>query len=162
MSPPIPRQRIDETDIALGARIRVRRNELKISQEALGEALGISYQQIQKYERGADRVSVSTLIKIAKRLDCTVAALIGEEPGTVEDTIAPRLAIPGALNLLEIYSKIGNPSTRRRLLDLLTDLASDALNAEPPTPQSMPWRRGIKKNGAASVTSRSRRGRRTA
>jgi transcriptional regulator with XRE-family HTH domain len=145
LPPGVPRKRIDETDIALGARIRLRRNELKLSQGALGEALGITYQQIQKYERGADRVSASMLVKIARQLDCTAASLIGEEPGAIDDSVAPRLAIPGAMALLEIYSKIENPGTRRRLLDLLTDLASEALSKETPPAEPMPWRRGIKK-----------------
>lgn len=160
MPQPSQRFRIDETDIALGARIRVRRNELKLTQETLAEALGVTYQQVQKYERGIDRISVSMLIKIARRLDCTVAALIGEQPGSVDDALAPRLAVPGALELLDIYSRIGSSSTRRRLLDLLSDLAADSPMAEDRTPKPAPWRRGIKRNGTSEAkTTRPRRAR---
>ncbi len=163
MPQPTQRYRIDETDIALGARIRVRRNELKLTQETLAEALGVTYQQVQKYERGIDRISVSMLIKIARRLGCTVASLIGEEPGAVADSVAPRLAVPGALDLLEIYSKIGNASTRRRLLDLLTDLAQGSPPREDRTPKPVLWRRGIKRDPApAAAKPRSRRARPTA
>jgi transcriptional regulator with XRE-family HTH domain len=154
---PSQRYRIDETDIALGARIRVRRNELKLTQEMLAEALGVTYQQVQKYERGIDRISVSMLIKIARRLDCTVAALIGEQPGSIDDTLAPRLAIPGARELLEIYARIGSATTRRRLLDLLSDLAADQPPVEDKTPKPAPWRRGIKRNNTAAAKPRSRR-----
>ena len=147
--------RIDGTDIALGARIRVRRLQLNLSQEALAEALGVSYQQVQKYERGMDRISVTTLIRIARRLDCTVAGLIGEEAGSVHDSVAPHLAVPGALDLLDIYSKIGNAATRRRILDLLQDLAGSAQSATSPRKEwhaePTPWRRGIKRNGAGDA-----------
>lgn len=159
MPQPSQRFRIDETDIALGARIRVRRNELKLTQEMLAEALGVTYQQVQKYERGIDRISVSMLIKIARRLDCTVAALIGEEPGSVDDVLAPRLAIPGALELLEIYSRIGSSSTRRRLLDLLSDLSKHAPPVEAKTPAPAPWRRGIKRDVAGPAKAPVRRAR---
>ncbi len=145
--PPLaPRHRIDETDIALGARIRVRRNELKLSQDALAQAIGVTYQQVQKYERGADRISVSMLIKIARRLECTAASLIGEEPGSSQDSVAPRLAVPGAMELLDIYAKIQNSQTRRRLLDLLGDLAQTAEgSAAKVLAQPKLWRRGIRK-----------------
>lgn len=158
MPQPSQRFRIDETDIALGARIRVRRNELKLTQETLAEALGVTYQQVQKYERGIDRISVSMLIKIARRLDCTVASLIGEQPGSVDDSLAPRLAVPGALELLDIYSRIGSSSTRRRLLDLLSDLAADAPAPQDRTPKPTPWRRGIKRD-AVTAKPRQRRSR---
>ncbi len=158
MAPPTKtRFRIDETDIALGARIRVRRNELKLSQSELGEAIGVTYQQVQKYERGFDRISVSALMKIAKRLDSSVASLIGEQPGSSEDAVAPRLAVPGALELLDIYSKIQNPQTRRRLLDLLSDLAITAEAVHPGevvTPK--PWKRGIKKSAGKGGKTRPR------
>ena len=156
MTPSTPRLRIDETDIALGARIRMRRNELKLSQETLAQALGVTYQQVQKYERGADRISVSMLMRIARRLDCTVATLIGEEAGSVADAIAPRLAVPGALELLEIYSRIQNGQTRRRLLDLLSDLAQAAepTSAVVVSPQRKPWLRGIRKDAPAKAPRR--------
>jgi transcriptional regulator with XRE-family HTH domain len=64
----------DPIDVEVGARIRVRRKYLSLSQSALAEALGLTFQQVQKYERGANRVSASMLVKIATRLDTTVGA----------------------------------------------------------------------------------------
>eukprot|EP01030_Chromulinospumella_sphaerica_P018650 gene18650-18520_t len=61
--------------------MRMRRKTLGLTQTALAEALGITFQQVQKYERGANRVSASMLVRAAKRLDCPVAFLVGEEPG---------------------------------------------------------------------------------
>ena len=121
----------DPIDIAVGARIRMRRKTLKVSQGALADTLGITFQQVQKYERGANRVSASMLVKIARRLDCTVASLIGEDGGSVDDRLAPRLAIPGALDLLSAFSRIESAETRRRILDLISVLASGAEDVEP-------------------------------
>ena len=113
----------DPIDIAVGARIRMRRRHVGVSQQALADELGVSFQQVQKYERGANRVSASVLVKIARRLDCTVAALVGEESRTVDDELAPTLAAPGALVLLEAFVRIQDPQIRRKLVDLVVALA---------------------------------------
>src|ERR1044072_3764788 len=68
----------DPIDVAVGHRIRVRRKWLGISQSTLADHLGVSFQQVQKYERGANRVSASMLVRIAQKLDTTVAELVGE------------------------------------------------------------------------------------
>lgn len=66
----------DPIDVATGAIVRGRRRVLRISQEALAEACGVSFQQIQKYENGANRISISRLFQIAKRLECSPADLL--------------------------------------------------------------------------------------
>jgi len=113
----------DPIDIAVGSRIRMRRRMLKVSQQGLAQALGVTFQQVQKYERGANRVSASMLVKIARRLDCTVASLIGEEAGVVSDGLAARLSAPGALEVLDAFVRIPDPKVRRRLLNLAVTLA---------------------------------------
>ena len=65
-------------DVEVGARIRARRRALRLSQSQLAEALGITFQQVQKYERGANRVSASMLVGIAQVLSTSVAELVGE------------------------------------------------------------------------------------
>lgn len=65
-------------DIAIGASIRIKRLALKMSQGDLGEMLGITFQQVQKYENGANRVAGSRLIQAAAALQCSVAELTGE------------------------------------------------------------------------------------
>ncbi|MGB8601547.1 MAG: helix-turn-helix transcriptional regulator, partial [Rhizomicrobium sp.] len=62
-------------DIALGSRIRLRRRELGMSQEQLARQIGITFQQVQKYEHGANRVSFSRLVEIAQALRCGVVDL---------------------------------------------------------------------------------------
>lgn len=68
----------DPLDVSVGARIRLRRKAIGVSQSVLADRLGVSFQQVQKYERGANRIAASTLIRCAKALDCPAAWLLGE------------------------------------------------------------------------------------
>ncbi len=111
-------------DLNVGARIRLRRKTLGITQSDLAEALGLTFQQVQKYERGVNRVSASVLVKIARRLDCPVAFLLGEEGGGAVEAIAPATMVtPGAVELLETYAKIGDRRSRSALLAVARALA---------------------------------------
>lgn len=84
----------DPIDIAVGARVRLRRRSLGVSQDNLAKALGVSFQQVQKYERGTNRISASMLAMIAERLQTPVGWFFGEE-GTggpiVSDVLAKML-----------------------------------------------------------------------
>jgi len=92
----VNREGPDPIDVAVGARVRIRRRWLGLSQTQLANALGITFQQVQKYERGANRVSASMLVKIAAKLETTVAALVGEDGSApVEAIIYAQLATPG-------------------------------------------------------------------
>lgn len=71
----------DKIDVHVGNRIRMRRMEQKISQSELGDALDISFQQIQKYEKGINRVSASAMQKIAGALDCPISYFYENAPG---------------------------------------------------------------------------------
>ena len=115
----------DPIDIEVGSRIRLRRKALHISQSGLAEALGLTFQQIQKYERGANRISASMLVRAAAKLETTVGALIGENDANrhAHDTYR-KLASPGALELLEAYVRIPNPEARRAVVTLLHTLAT--------------------------------------
>ena len=113
-------------DVEVGARIRVRRKYLSLSQSALAEALGLTFQQVQKYERGANRVSASMLVKIAAKLDTTVGALVGEnDPDRHPHEVYQKLASAGALELLDAYTRLANPDARRALVTLVKALAAD-------------------------------------
>lgn len=80
----------DPLDVAVGQRIRLTRKARGISAQKLGESINVSFQQITKYETGSNRVSASMLIRIAERLDTTVAALVGEDgaPAPVQDDLS--------------------------------------------------------------------------
>lgn len=115
----------DPVDIAIGARMRLRRKSLGISQGVLSDRVGVSFQQIQKYERGANRVSGSMLVSIAAALDTSVGWLVGEEGGMSDaaDDILQALALTGATDLLEAYAAIRRPSARAALLALAQEMA---------------------------------------
>jgi transcriptional regulator with XRE-family HTH domain len=113
-------------DIALGAAVRLRRKTLGISQEALAEQCGVSFQQIQKYENGANRISFSRLVQIARALRCRVVDLMDvldapdRETPTDLDMLS-RMRTPGALELLTAYEHLSADS-RAALLALLRSL----------------------------------------
>ena len=114
----------DPIDIEVGARIRVRRKYLSLSQSALAQALNLTFQQVQKYERGANRVSASMLVKIAVKLETTVGALVGEnDEDRHSHDVYQKLASPGALELLESYVKMPDPEARRAVVTLIKVLA---------------------------------------
>jgi len=117
------RQGPDPIDVAVGARIRIRRRWLGFSQTQLANALGITFQQVQKYERGSNRVSASMLVKIAAKLETTVAALVGEDgQAPVEAIIYAQLATPGATDLLAAFAQIPDGEARRALLTIASGL----------------------------------------
>jgi transcriptional regulator with XRE-family HTH domain len=108
----------DPIDVAVGARIRLLRRQQKVSQDELGQALGLTFQQVQKYERGTNRVSASMLVRIAAKLKTTVAALVGEDGVSEHEAgFMEALSIPGALDLLLAYAKAG-PKARKALAAL--------------------------------------------
>jgi transcriptional regulator with XRE-family HTH domain len=119
---------IDQLDKALGLSIRLRRQLAGCSQSDLGEAIGVSFQQIQKYERGVNRVSFSKLILISRALKCSIDDLVAE---IEELDLAPRtagsigelLAQPEAVHLLEALAQIKAPQLRRAVVDLARSLS---------------------------------------
>ena len=116
----------DPIDVAVGTRIRYRRKLLGISQTELAQALGLTFQQVQKYERGVNRVSASMLVKTARKLECTVAYLVGEaETGPAGDAMYQRLATPGALDLLEAFARLPDGPTRRGLVSLARGIVAE-------------------------------------
>ena len=95
--------------------MKPRRTSLK----DLADHLGVSFQQVQKYERGANRVSASMLVRIAQKLDTTVGELVGETSTPVSDeSLFEKLAVPGAVQLLEAFASVQQPSMRTAILNL--------------------------------------------
>jgi transcriptional regulator with XRE-family HTH domain len=119
----------NKLDVALGLRIRQRRKALGVSQTALADSIGLTFQQIQKYERGFNRVSFSRLVDIAHALNCRVIDLIGDlddasipSPLFRQDTA--HLREPGAPELLAAYAAAPAP-LRRTILKLVVEIAKD-------------------------------------
>jgi transcriptional regulator with XRE-family HTH domain len=123
-------------DVRVGARLRLRRNMVRLSQEKLGEAIGLTFQQVQKYERGANRIGASRLHELSRVLDVPVSfffddidpvrapAMGGFSERVAEDFEADPLRKPETLELVRAYFSIEDAAVRRRLLDLAKALAA--------------------------------------
>lgn len=124
-------------DIHVGARVRLRRTLLGMSQERLGEALGLTFQQVQKYERGANRIGASRLFDLARALQVPVGFFFDDLPDAVADGEAPVAANHGedpmqrreTIELVRAFYRIANPTARRRLYELTRSIA-DAIDGD--------------------------------
>ena len=120
-------------DIHVGARVRLRRIELGMSQERLAAELGLTFQQVQKYERAANRISASRLYHIGKVLDIKVpffyegysdaGSLSGFAEPPAEAFQSDLLQRRDTIELVNAFYAIDNPTLRRQLLDLAKGLA---------------------------------------
>ena len=125
-------------DVHVGSRVRLRRTMLGISQEKLGEHLGITFQQIQKYEKGANRIGASRLQEIARVLDTPVAFFFEDAPGTAAggqkgfseadgaDYVVDFLSSAEGLQLNRAFIKIKDAKVRRKIVEMVRALADDA------------------------------------
>jgi transcriptional regulator with XRE-family HTH domain len=116
----------------------MRRKLLGVSQEQLADSLGLTFQQVQKYERGANRVSASKLYEIARTLQVPVSfffdGLADPMEGSDNDEIGQQaerivqefLTTPEGLELAEVFPKIGRGRVRRQVLDLVRAMAEEA------------------------------------
>lgn len=125
----------DPMDVALGAAVRIRRRTIGLSQEALANQCGVSFQQIQKYENGANRISFSRLVQIAKALRCRVVDLMDvlDAPGAEaqgEVDVLSRMRTPGALELLAAFEQLPQDS-RSSLIGFMRSLTPVEHNPEP-------------------------------
>jgi len=114
------------TDKHVGARVRMRRMMLGMSQEKLGDALGLTFQQVQKYEKGANRIGASRLQQIAHILQVPVSFFFEGLAGQATDTTEGRgdvLTDREAVSLVRAYYSIPEEQ-RRRLFDLARVLSS--------------------------------------
>src|SRR5215217_2152047 len=104
----------DSVDVEVGQRIRIQRLQSKLSQTSLAEQLGVTFQQVQKYEKGVNRIGAGRLTKIADTLGVPVSRLLGLDEESEVTREGPSggaspltlLTIPGALRLLRSYGKI--------------------------------------------------------
>ena len=126
-------------DVHVGSRIRLRRTLMGMSQERLGEALGLTFQQVQKYERGVNRVGASRLYDLSRVLDVPISFFFDDMPDTTgngngsthvagfaervdfghaDDPLAKR----ETLELVRAYYRITDPSLRKRVFDLIKSM----------------------------------------
>jgi len=121
-------------DRHVGLRIRMRRKELGISQERLADSIGLTFQQVQKYERAANRVSASKLWEMARALNTSIAYFYEglsetpEAPGSnlPRETVQDFLMTPEGLELASSFPKIAHGRVRRKILDLVRVMSEDS------------------------------------
>jgi transcriptional regulator with XRE-family HTH domain len=125
----VPKANTHAIDKAIGARLRMYRQRADISQTTLGKQLGVSFQQVQKYENGTNRVSAATLIKIAKFLNISVSELMvldsQQSAGTSSSKDLARFAKTSeGRSLIHGFMAIGDPLLRRHIVGLVKALGS--------------------------------------
>ena len=132
-------------DVHVGARVRIRRTLLGLSQTSVGEAIGLSFQQVQKYERGTNRMASSRLYDLARVLDVPIQYFFDDMPAAVAagsptlgggrakkppsyepDPMAKR----ETLELVRAYHKISDPRVRKRLYEMVKALGAASENQQ--------------------------------
>jgi len=135
-------RRPNPIDVHVGGRVRFRRMLLGMSQEKLGEQLGLTFQQVQKYEKGINRIGASRLFDLAQVLGVPVQffyeeAPSGEAPALVPDGFAEKpaensivefLRSRDGLELNKAFMRISDAKARRAIVDLVRSLANDDTN----------------------------------
>ena len=126
----------DPTDRDVGSRVRMRRMMLNMSQEKLGDALGLTFQQVQKYEKGTNRIGASRLQHISRILQVPVSFFFdgapeipGQATGMSEMPspayVSDFLATSDGLALTKAFVQIKNSKLRRRIVDLVQAIVAD-------------------------------------
>ena len=133
-SPHAPRSP-NPVDIHVGSRVRIRRRVLKMSQEKLGDALGVTFQQVQKYERGSNRVGASRLFRMAQVMDVPIQyffeglGMDNSDMSFAEDEQMPIvydfIKSSDGVALAMAVSKIKSRAVRRRILELARSLSEE-------------------------------------
>lgn len=118
-------RRVGKGDTTLGIRLRLRRVEQKMSQSDLADKLGVSFQQIQKYEKGVNRISAPRLLQIAKLLEVPVTFFYDEDGTKASKEVDSLLFLDSAfsLRLLRAYSSIGSRRLQQDMVNLMESVA---------------------------------------
>jgi transcriptional regulator with XRE-family HTH domain len=124
-------KRVNPKDREIGQRIRLQRMETGLSQTDLGHSVGVTFQQIQKYEKGANRVSGSRITQIATVLNVPPSFFFGEtpngngaKPNGAAALVEAALTEPGTYKMMRSYNKL-NPRVRHAVAHLLNALARE-------------------------------------
>jgi len=136
----LPTGQPNPVDVHVGGRVRLRRTLLGMSQERLGEAIGLTFQQVQKYERGANRIGASRLWDLSRVLEVPVSyffddmhdSVASSSPRHVGEMVcepmeneADPMTKRETLELVRAYYRIREPQVRRRIYELAKTLATD-------------------------------------
>jgi transcriptional regulator with XRE-family HTH domain len=124
----------------------MRRMMLSLSQEKLGDALGVSFQQIQKYEKGTNRIGAGRLRDIAQQLQVPISYFYDDMPGVDQspgfaDTgvsyVSELLTSSDGVELTRAFLRVKDPAVRRRIVDLVKSIAGDSADEKPKAAKSV-------------------------
>lgn len=131
----MPKKQANPVDVVVGNRVRIRRMLIGMSQERLGELLGLTFQQVQKYEKGVNRIGAGRLFDVARILGVPidyfyegVGAQTNGQEGFAEDSAPPVMEFVSSgegLQLSLAFMKIKDAKVRKRVLDLVKSLAEE-------------------------------------
>jgi transcriptional regulator with XRE-family HTH domain len=121
---PSAKRRATAEDVAIGQKLRALRLDGGLSQSELGQRIGVTFQQLQKYEKGVNRVSAGRLARIAAALGVPVTAFYGASARRRHDRGLPYLQSAGAVRLVRAYADIAQRGPRAALVALAEALAS--------------------------------------
>jgi transcriptional regulator with XRE-family HTH domain len=128
-------RQIDTTDKLVGQRVRLRRMHKGVSQKALAEQLGVTFQQVQKYENGQNRITASKLKTIAASLDMPVQFFLqtdeDQQSPKHEDSLTHLLKDRDAISLIRAFSSISDKHLRKAIVDHVRSLAELKKSFEP-------------------------------
>jgi transcriptional regulator with XRE-family HTH domain len=117
-------RRIEPHDIEVGRRMRVRRLERQMSQTQLAVQLGVTFQQVQKYEKGVNRVGAARLQRIAEALEVPISFFFSSgDRNSPQESVMPFLETAHAVRLMRAFSRISDPAVQRSVLDLVERIA---------------------------------------
>jgi transcriptional regulator with XRE-family HTH domain len=113
-------------DEVVGRRIRARRLQLGLSQQTLGDALGISYQQVQKYEKGVSRIGAGRLQQLAEILNVPVSVFFDEKLGGSQEaaTLFALLDTPYSLRLVQAFARMPDRPIQQRIVELVEQIVA--------------------------------------
>src|SRR4051812_11523908 len=128
----MPKKQANPIDIQVGNRVRIRRMLIGMSQEKLGDMLGLTFQQVQKYEKGVNRIGAGRLYEVARILNVPIDFFyegVGDAPGLSDSEVAPPVlefvSSGEGLQLSLAFMKIKDAKVRKRVLDLVKSLSEE-------------------------------------
>lgn len=133
------REKAHPVDVHVGSRVKLRRMALGISQDTLGKSMGLTFQQIQKYEKGVNRISASKIYELSKELEVPIDyffegyggknAHAEYAEGAGADPFMELIRSPEGVQLCRYFASIKDPDVKKRVLDLVRSIA-DAENSK--------------------------------
>jgi transcriptional regulator with XRE-family HTH domain len=124
----VPKANSHSVDKAIGGRLKLYRQKANLSQTALGNHLGVSFQQVQKYENGTNRISAAALMRMSRFLNISIAQLLANDNGRAKPNIGRRDDLAGfaksaeGRSLIQSFLAIEDPLLRRQIVGLVKAL----------------------------------------